>query len=41
MEKSNFLRRIFHPLLERADLPKITFRSLMHLQNLTLAATAT
>jgi integrase len=37
MEKSNFLRRIFHPLVERAELPRITFHSLRGLAATMLA----
>jgi integrase len=37
MEKSNFLRRIFHPLVERANVPRITFHSLRGLAATMLA----
>jgi integrase len=33
LRKSNFLRRVYHPLLERAGLPKVTFHSLRHVSN--------
>lgn len=38
IRKSNFLRRNFHPLLERAELPRITFHSLRHVANSILLA---
>jgi integrase len=37
MEKTNFLQRIFHPLIERAELPRITFHSLRGLAATMLA----
>ena len=38
IRKSNFIRRFFHPLLERANLPHITFHSLRHVANSVLLA---
>lgn len=38
IRKSNFLRRNFHPLLERAELARITFHSLRHVANSILLA---
>ena len=37
MEKTNFLQRIFHPLVERAELARITFHSLRGLAATMLA----
>ena len=37
MEKTNFLQRFFHPLLERAELPRITFHRLRGLAATMLA----
>lgn len=38
LRKSNFLRRVFHPMLESAGLPKVTFHSLRHVANTLLLA---
>lgn len=38
LRKSNFLRRVFHPLLEDARLPKVRFHSLRHFSNSLLAS---
>jgi glutamine synthetase type III len=36
VRKSNFIRRIFHPLVEKADVPKIRFHDLRHTANTLL-----
>ena len=33
LRKSNFIRRVFKPLLKQADLPDVTFHSLRHTAN--------
>jgi integrase len=36
IRKSNFIRRVFHPLVEKADAPKIRFHGLRHTANTLL-----
>ena len=33
LRKSNFIRRVFKPLLKQAELPDVTFHSLRHTAN--------
>jgi len=38
IRKSNFLRRVWHPMLDGAGLPRVTFHSLRHVVNTLLLA---
>jgi integrase len=38
LRKSNFARRYYHPLLKKAEVPRVTFHSLRHFSNSVLLA---